>query len=44
MNFSKYFFRNTSEYFNFKIFGWQHITILFIGIGYNIYNKENCCK
>ena len=32
MNFSKYFFRNTSEYFNFKIFGWQHITILFIGI------------
>ena len=30
--FSKYFFRNTSEYFNFKIFGWQHITILFIGI------------
>lgn len=32
MDFFKYFFRNTSEYSNFKIFGWSHITILFIGI------------
>ena len=31
MDFLKYFFRKTSKYCNFKMFGWQHIAILFIG-------------
>ena len=32
MDFFKYFFRNTSEYSNFKIFGSGHISILLVAI------------